>query len=102
LKRGVREVVVKRGKNGCSYYDGTTQLNLPAVPVNEVDPTGAGDCFGATYIACRAQGFGIERALTYACAAGARAVTFRGPMEGTATLAELDAFIANPSEQSHG
>ena len=103
LKRGVREVVVKRGKDGCSYYDGTTTgLNLPALPVQEVDPTGAGDCFGGTYIACRAQGFGIEKALTYACAAGARAVTFRGPMEGTATLVQLDEFIAKTSEQDHG
>lgn len=102
LKRGVREVVVKRGKDGCSYYDGTTtELNLPALPVQEVDPTGAGDCLGGTYIACRAQGFGIEKALTYACAAGARAVTFRGPMEGTATLSELDEFIAQTLEQDH-
>ena len=102
LKRGVREVVVKRGKDGCSYYDGTaTGLNLPALPVQEVDPTGAGDCFGGTYIACRAQGFGIEKALTYACAAGARAVTFRGPMEGTATLAQLDEFIVQISELHH-
>lgn len=102
LKRGVREVVIKRGKDGCSYYNGTTELGLPALAVDEVDPTGAGDCFGGTYIACRAQGFGVEKALRYACAAGARAVTFRGPMEGTATLAELDAFISQSPEQSHG
>lgn len=102
LKRGVREVVIKRGKDGCSYYDGTTELSLPALAVEEVDPTGAGDCFGGTYIACRAQGFGVEKALRYACAAGARAVTVRGPMEGTATLAELDDFSAQFPEQSHG
>jgi sugar/nucleoside kinase (ribokinase family) len=102
LKRGVREVVVKRGSHGCSYYDGTAELSLPALPVEEIDPTGAGDCFGGTYIACRAQGFEVEKALTYAGAAGARAVTFRGPMEGTATLAQLDEFIAQAQERSHG
>ncbi len=102
LKRGVREIVIKRGKDGCSYYDGSAEHDLPALRVDEIDPTGAGDCFGGTYIACRAQGFAIERALTYACAAGARAVTQRGPMEGTATLAELDDFISHASEQSHG
>jgi tagatose kinase len=98
LGRGVREVVVKRGKDGCSYYDGHRTLDLPALPVEEIDPTGAGDCFGATYIACRSQGMPLERALAYAGAAGARAVTVRGPMEGTATLAELDAFIAGRKE----
>jgi sugar/nucleoside kinase (ribokinase family) len=42
-----------------------------------------------------------ERALRYACASGAMAVTAMGPMEGTATLAELDAFIAKTSEHNH-
>lgn len=102
LKRGVREIVIKRGKDGCSYYNGSTEISLPGLPVEEVDPTGAGDCFGGTYIACRAQGFGIEKALSYACAAGARAVTFRGPMEGTASLTELDGFIAATMEKHHG
>jgi tagatose kinase len=97
LKRGVREVVVKRGKHGASFYDGTTVMDLPALPVEEIDPTGAGDCFGATYIACRSQGMALEQALKYACAAGARAVTYRGPMEGTATLRELDEFIGATS-----
>ncbi|MFM0642307.1 sugar kinase [Paraburkholderia metrosideri] len=101
LKRGVREVVVKRGKDGCSFYDGTSETHLPAFSVEEIDPTGAGDCFGATYIACRSQGMKAGQALRYACASGAMAVTVMGPMEGTATLAELDAFIARTSEHNH-
>jgi sugar/nucleoside kinase (ribokinase family) len=101
LQRGIREVVVKRGKDGCSFYDGTDEIHVPSIQVEEVDPTGAGDCFGATYIACRSQGISVAEALRYACASGARAVSFRGPMEGTASLAELDAFIANP-EPNHG
>ncbi|MFM0302130.1 sugar kinase [Paraburkholderia sediminicola] len=101
LKRGVREVVVKRGKDGCSFYDGTSETHLPAFSVEEIDPTGAGDCFGATYIACRSQGMKAGQALRYACASGAMAVTAMGPMEGTATLAELDAFIARTSEHNH-
>jgi sugar/nucleoside kinase (ribokinase family) len=98
MKRGVREIVVKRGKDGASYYDANNALEVPALPVVEVDPTGAGDCFGGTYIACRSQGMALEKALNYACAAGARAVTFRGPMEGTATLEELDEFIAGATK----
>jgi tagatose kinase len=101
LRRGVREVVVKRGKDGCSFHDGTRETHLPAFSVEEIDPTGAGDCFGATYIACRSQGMEVERALRYACASGAIAVTAKGPMEGTATLAELDEFIGKTSEHDH-
>ncbi|HTJ91959.1 MAG TPA: sugar kinase [Pararobbsia sp.] len=100
LERGVREVVVKRGKDGCSFYDGTRELSVPALAVDEIDPTGAGDCFGATYVASRSQGMDVERALRYASASGARAVTFRGPMEGTASYAELDAMLEQ-SESNH-
>jgi sugar/nucleoside kinase (ribokinase family) len=101
LGRGVREVVVKRGKDGCSFYDAHGETHFPAFAVEELDPTGAGDCFGATYIACRSQGMAVDKALRYACASGALAVTVKGPMEGTATRAELDAFIARMPERHH-
>lgn len=92
---GVGEVVLKRGVDGatCFSRDGS-RLDAAAFVVTEVDPTGAGDCFGGAYVACRRLGMGPEKALTYACAAGARNVTVRGPMEGAGTRAELDAFIA--------
>ncbi len=35
-----------------------------------------------------------EKALTYANASGAHNVIRRGPMEGAASLSELDAFLA--------
>jgi tagatose kinase len=94
LELGVGEIVVKRGNAGCTYYDKTRRMDVPAISVHEVDPTGAGDCFGATYVACRVQGKSVEDALRYACAAGAHAVTRQGPMEGTATFAELNALMA--------
>ncbi|TNC46554.1 sugar kinase [Rubellimicrobium rubrum] len=96
LGMGVSEIVMKRGAKGatCFLVDGT-RTDAPAFVVDEVDPTGAGDCFGGAYVACRRLGMGPVEALTYASAAGARNVTVRGPMEGAGTRAELDAFIAN-------
>jgi sugar/nucleoside kinase (ribokinase family) len=99
LKRGVKEVVVKRGAQGCSFFDANGETHRPAFKVQELDPTGAGDCFGATYISCRAQGKDVETALKYASASGARAVGVKGPMEGTATFAELDAFMATATTE---
>ncbi len=86
-------IVVKNAAEGSVYYDRTRSLHVPSFEVTEVDPTGAGDCFGGTLISCLAQGIEIERALTLANAAGAMAVTKRGPMEGNTTLGELDRFI---------
>lgn len=98
---GVGEVVLKRGADGatCFSRDGS-RADAAAFAVTEVDPTGAGDCFGGAYVACRRLGMGTEQALTYACAAGARNVTTRGPMEGAGTRAELDAFIAATPRRS--
>jgi len=86
-------IVVKKAAEGSVYYDRDRSLHVPSFKVTEVDPTGAGDCFGGTLISCVAQGIEIERALTLANAAGAMAVSARGPMEGNSTLRELDNFI---------
>lgn len=92
-KYSMEMVVVKNADEGCVYYDRARSIHMPSFKVTEVDPTGAGDCFGGTLIACLAQGVEIDRALKLANAAGAMAVTKRGPMEGNSTVSELDQFI---------
>jgi len=98
LGLGVSAIVVKRGADGASYHDRETTLRMPAFRATEIDPTGAGDCFGATFVACRSLGRGVAESLRYASAAGARTVGVRGPMEGAAGFAELDALIAAQPE----
>jgi tagatose kinase len=92
---GIKEIALKRGDRGASVFTPTNRIDAPGFAVREVDPTGAGDCFGGAYVACRRLGMPVAQSLTYANAAGARNVTFRGPMEGAGTLAELDEFITN-------
>lgn len=100
LGRGVGAVVVKRGAAGADHHDASGTVHQPAFPVAEVDPTGAGDCFGATFTVCWLRGMAPARALRYAAAAGALAVTRRGPMEGASTFADLDAFLRGAGEAS--
>ena len=46
-------VVHKRGAEGARYFDDRADaLAQPGFEVEEVDPTGAGDCFGATFVSC--------------------------------------------------
>ncbi|WP_240232625.1 sugar kinase [Devosia lacusdianchii] len=94
LARGVRAVVLKQGAAGARYVDGTKDLSVPAFSVEEIDPTGAGDAFGATFLAGWLAGLDAETNLRRANGAGALAVGRKGPMEGTSTRAELDAFLA--------
>jgi sugar/nucleoside kinase (ribokinase family) len=94
LGGGVRAIVHKRGADGASFFDSATYLRQPGFKVEEVDPTGAGDCFGATFVSCWLRNMPAARCLAYAAASGALAVTRQGPMEGAASQAELDAFLA--------
>ena len=94
--KGVSEVALKRGAEGATVFRHSGERTEGAAfRVAEVDPTGAGDCFGAAYLTCRRLGYPPERALLYANAAGARNVTRKGPMEGAGSFQDLDAFIAN-------
>jgi tagatose kinase len=94
LDRGIRAIVHKRGASGASYFDSATRLRQAGFEVEEVDPTGAGDCFGATFVSCWLRNMPPARCLAYAAASGALAVTRQGPMEGAASQADLDAFLA--------
>lgn len=94
VAQGVKEIALKRGAAGAQVVTSAGVVTGAPFAVVEVDPTGAGDCFGATYTVCRNKGMPIEQSLAYANAAGAHAVTVKGPMEGASTFADLDAFIA--------
>jgi sugar/nucleoside kinase (ribokinase family) len=94
LDAGVKEIVIKRGAEGATYVDHNQRLEASPLPVTEIDPTGAGDCFGAAYVACRSLGFPALDSLHFANAAGALAVTQRGPMEGASTFTQLREILA--------
>jgi sugar/nucleoside kinase (ribokinase family) len=94
LGHGVRAIVHKRGAEGASYFDAKTHLTQPGFEVEEVDPTGAGDCFSATFVSSWLRDMPPAHCLAYAAASGALAVTRQGPMEGATSEAELNAFLA--------
>jgi len=100
LNRGVKHIVVKCGSGGANYYGLDKQCQIYTQHVDSytsevIDPTGAGDCFGATFVSLMLAGYDIEIALRYANASGALAVRQKGPMEGTSTLLQLQQFIAS-------
>jgi sugar/nucleoside kinase (ribokinase family) len=70
---------------------------MPGFNVSVVDPTGAGDCFGATFVSLFLSGVQPQEALTWANASGSLAISQRGPMEGTSTRSQIEAFLAAQS-----
>jgi tagatose kinase len=99
LAGNTRLILLKRGKNGCTYFDRQRKIDVPPLIAHEVDPTGAGDCFGGTFISCLVQEIPLPRALSLANAAGSLAVRMRGPMEGNSTLEQLNTCLEKESGQ---
>ena len=100
LARGVGAIVVKKGAGGAAYFDRSHHCSSPAFDVEEVDPTGAGDCFGATFVTEWLRGAAPEAALRFANAAGARAVTKKGPMEGASSRVEIETWMRSAKVRS--
>ena len=79
LARLVPIVVLTHGAAGATLYaDGEVTL-LPAVPAHEVDPTGAGDVFAATFLIALARGQAPVTAGHFAARAAAIVVEDVGP-----------------------
>jgi len=93
FNRGIRAIVHKNGAEGARYHDADRSVSAAAFPVDEIDPTGAGDCFGGAFTVLWLHGTAADEALTIAAAAGALAVTKRGPMEGTSDMPTIERFI---------
>ncbi|WP_136066929.1 tagatose kinase [Modicisalibacter radicis] len=100
LGRGISDIVVKRGNQGASHYCRKGRTDVAPLSVEELDPTGAGDCFGGAFVALWLEGAAPDIALRYANAAGAHSVTRLGPMEGAATRHQLDRLLASQETRS--
>ncbi|GAA4883848.1 ribokinase [Kitasatospora terrestris] len=91
---GVGAVVVTLGADGVLLVDGSTDLHLPARPVDPVDTTAAGDCFCGALAVALAEGRPLDRAARWAAVAAALSTTRHGAQPSLPTRAELDAALS--------
>lgn len=90
LAGGAELVALKRGSKGSSLFlPGRGEIKAAPIAVKEIDATGAGDCFGGTFLSLLLQDFDPVEALELANRAGALSVTARGPMSGNRSLEDL-------------
>jgi sugar/nucleoside kinase (ribokinase family) len=81
-------LVVTQGELGCTVFQNGVTHQVPAPPVTQVDPTGAGDVFAATLFVSLQQGRGVLAAAAYANCIAATSVT-RPQMEGLPSADDL-------------
>ncbi len=93
-ERPERLIVVTRGALGCTVYSADGHVDAPGYAMDEIDPTGAGDCFDAGFLSELLAGKSPVEAARLANACGALAVGAKGPMSGAKSRAEVKHFMA--------
>jgi sugar/nucleoside kinase (ribokinase family) len=91
-ERGVKEVAVTMGEEGCYAAGDGYEARLEPPAVRALDGTGSGDAFAAGLIYGKLAGWSFERAVRLANAAGALATTAVGATEGVRALDETAAL----------
>jgi ribokinase len=94
LARGAGAVLITLGRDGALYLDATRSLHCPALAVQVVDTTAAGDAYLGALGAALAAGDALEQGLGFAAAAAGLAVTRLGAQASLGTRDEVTAFIA--------
>jgi sugar/nucleoside kinase (ribokinase family) len=81
LAEKVKTVVVKRGASGAVAVQGSQRFSSAAVPVEVIDPVGAGDSFDAGFLHQFLSGADITTCLSYGNLCGALSTTACGGTE---------------------
>jgi 5-dehydro-2-deoxygluconokinase len=91
--RGVEVVVVKQGPKGVLAFDGTTEVEVPPVPVKVVNGLGAGDAFGGALCHGLLAGWDLERQMRFCNAAGALVASRLACADAMPDAAEVEALL---------
>ena len=102
LARGPRSVIVTLGSRGALLVSGDTRQHVPALPVDAVDPTGAGDAFIGALAVFLGEGRVLAEAVRRASVAAALSVTRIGTQVSFPRRAEVDEFLEARKEADRG
>lgn len=92
-KFGLKNILIKLGKHGTYYEDGTDKIHHTAFSVTLIDTTGAGDCFTGSFAIRFANRQSIQDCLRFAITAGALQVTKKGTLPSIPTINDLEKLL---------
>ena len=82
------------GAEGSVCHTGREAIHVPALPIQPVDTTGAGDTYAGVFAAALAAGHGLREAARFAAAAGSLACARAGAQSSQPTWGEIEAASA--------
>lgn len=96
--KGVKNVIVKLGKDGCYVNAFGEEFYHPAYDVEVVDTTGAGDSFVSGILTGLNRGWDIRRSVEFASAVSAKCIQKLGATTGVPSFEEVMSFIAEQNK----
>jgi len=90
--KGVNTVIITLGSRGALVLHESTFTIIPAMEVNAVDTTAAGDVFNGVLVAALAEGKSILDSVSFACTAATISVTRLGAQASAPKRNEIEAI----------
>jgi len=102
LQYGIKNVIIKLGKDGCLIKNQQERYRIPAFPADAVDTTGAGDNFAAGFISAVLDGMDLEDCGAFANAVAAISTESVGAANAVKNKKQIEAFLRkNKSVTKH-
>lgn len=95
LERYPNKIIMSEGSQGVRYFDGDRFVRVPALSVDVVDTTGAGDTFNGVFALALAQGLPLKQAIRFGCVAASLSVTKLGAQGGMPTMEEIRKHVGD-------
>lgn len=92
LRYGIKNVIVKLGREGCLIKNNRECHLIPAFPADAIDTTGAGDNFAAGFITAVLDGLNLEDSGAFANAAAAVSTEAVGAVGGVKNKRQIEAY----------
>lgn len=93
MEMGVQNVVITLGSKGALIYSDSIVDIVPAIKVDALDTTAAGDVFNGALTVALAEGRDLREAVRFACKAAAISVTRVGAQSSAPYRNEVDIFV---------
>ncbi|MCM3595530.1 ribokinase [Metabacillus idriensis] len=97
LKKHANKLLITKGEQGITYFTGQEIETVPAIKVNPVDSTGAGDTFAGAFSFAISQRKPLKECIQFAAIAAGLSVEKRGAQSGMPTAAEVQEYCSRVS-----
>lgn len=93
LNQYPNKLILTHGAQGCYYSNGTDIINIPAIKVEVIDTTGAGDTFLGSFMFAINNNLSIGESIRFANICAGLKTTKLGAQTGMPTIAEVKNYI---------